>query len=564
MGETVPEAHNARHSNVRLAVIALTAVLMFTVPAVDAPSVAHADAWMHVSCINPDQSPAPSEGWSGGAMGAVSIGSTNNATCAPGRPMTAYLSTQSAAASGASEYLEYTPPTGSTLIGGSLLVGLSADGYGHRAVATAAMFTPAYQYDATNVFLQCVAVLQACQNGLPNYYGVVNVPAHRGGHLYLGAGCSGQVAGTSCSSGGSHNAWSLVGVSWANMLLASSALPTASDFEGSLLAPSAHGTSHLTFTAADAGGPGIYQATVTIDGAVVYNATPNTNTGKCVPVGTDPASGALMWDWQQPCPKTQRVVVPVDTTVLSDGEHELKVTLQSAAANGSTVLTQTIRTDNRTTISGELTSDAPAPRDPRYAIVLDAPTRALVRGVRRRWARSSLTLSGALQNSAGVPAPGVAVKLLAQNGREGKPIVVASTTSDAAGRWVLRAPRGPSRALMITYGTGAQGAVTLKQTVTPAVTLRVQPLGGGRFRFRGRLRVSPLGSPLPLVVIQVHKGRHWQDVGSAMRVTRSGTFTLTYSGGRDVIGLPYAFRAVAHATRLFGTGISPPRTTVAR
>ena len=111
--------------------------------------------------------------------------------------MYAALSTQSPAAAGSSEYLAYTPPAGSTLVGGSLLVGLAANGYGYRAAATAAMFTPSYQYDAINVFLQCVPLgLASCQNGIPEYYGVVNVPPNKGGSLYLGAGCAGQIAGT--------------------------------------------------------------------------------------------------------------------------------------------------------------------------------------------------------------------------------------------------------------------------------------------------------------------------------------------------------------------------------
>ena len=175
-----------------LAIAALTCVLALTAAAV-AASVAHAGVWMRVSCINPDQSPAPSEGWTGGAVGNVSLGSTNNTNCAPGTPMYAALAMPAPAADGSSEYLAYTPPTGSTLVGGSLLVGLQANGYGFRAAATAAMFTPAYVYDASNVFLQCVAILAACQNGLSEYYGVVTIPTNRGGNLYLGAGCDGQL-----------------------------------------------------------------------------------------------------------------------------------------------------------------------------------------------------------------------------------------------------------------------------------------------------------------------------------------------------------------------------------
>ena len=198
---------------------------------------AHAGQWMRTSCVNPDGSAAANEGWTGYGLGGLSVGSSNKATCGPGDSMIAFLGAGSPAAAGAAEVLKYTPPENSTLIGGKALVGLSADGYGYRAVATAAMFTPEYAYDASNVFLQCVAVLAACQNGLANFYGVVDLPPGRGGSLYLAAGCLGQVAGTYCTHGANRGAWSVVGVQWANLLLSTGAAPTAKDFTGSLLEP---------------------------------------------------------------------------------------------------------------------------------------------------------------------------------------------------------------------------------------------------------------------------------------------------------------------------------------
>ncbi len=125
----MPHQRSPRSINARLAVTALIAVLAFTAAAVGA-SLAHAGVWMLTSCINPDQSAAPRDGWSGGTTGTVSLGSTNNTNCSPSTPMYAALSMTSPAPTGASEYLQYTPPPGSTLVGGSLLVGLAAQGYG--------------------------------------------------------------------------------------------------------------------------------------------------------------------------------------------------------------------------------------------------------------------------------------------------------------------------------------------------------------------------------------------------------------------------------------------------
>ena len=159
--------------------------------------------------------------------------------------------------------------------------------------------------------------------------------------------------------------------------------------------------------------------------------------------------------------------------------------------------------------------------------------RRCCRGVRSPFAKSGLSLGGTLRNSAGVPAPGVPVRLIAQNAGESAPAVVATTTTDAAGHWVLNAPQGPSRKLTIVYGTQAptpEGGVTISQSVKPTLTLRIRALGRARLRFTGRLGIAPLGTPRPLVVIQARNGRRWQAVGSAVRVTPSGRFTLTYQG----------------------------------
>ncbi len=60
-----------------------------------------------------------------------------------------------------------------------------------------------------------------------------------------------------------------------------------------------------------------------------------------------------------------------------------------------------------------------------------------MRGVRRGWTRSALTLSGTLRTAAGVPASGVLVTLFAHNADQAAAQAVTTTTTDAAGHWVL-------------------------------------------------------------------------------------------------------------------------------
>lgn len=273
--------------------------------------------------------------------------------------MFAILSTSAPAPVGTGENLQYTPPSGSMLVGGSVDVNLYADGGGYNASGTAILYTPALQYDGSDVFFQCAWGLGPCSSGADphDYSGVVALPTNSGGNFYIGAGCGGN-AGYSCNQYGSNGAWALAQLLWGDFLLANGSSPAASGFGGSLLAPHAYGKADVSFTASDPGGPGVYNVTVQVDGTTVYSGTPDNNSGRCAPVGTDKASGALMFDWRQPCPATESVVVPVDTVGLRDGVHELTVKLTDAAQNSSTVLDQTISTRQ----AGTGTVSTPAPR----------------------------------------------------------------------------------------------------------------------------------------------------------------------------------------------------------
>jgi hypothetical protein len=567
---TMGELRKARHVGAAFAVAALTGLLAVVGVGVGVGSAHAAGTWIRTNCANPDGSTAPSDGWSGDHIGQVSPGSSYTTTCAFGSPMFAFLSSHGPALDGSVEFLQYTPPQGSTLVGGSAWVGLWAGGYGEdHAGASAAMLTPAIDYSPSNVFMRCAALTAACPGG---FEGKVDLPPNKGGNLYVSARCKGDFPWTACKYGGMNGVMSMAWVGWANLVLRTDSLPTGSEFRGGLLDPSAHGTTGLTFTAAD-DGPGVYKVIVTIDGTPVYDATPNSNAGKCVPVATDAATGALMWQWQQPCPQSQTVDVQVRTTTLADGPHELAVTVVNPARDVTTVLRRTITTNNRTTVSATLTSDrisgsgvaAPAPV---YAVVLDARTRAFARGVRRDWSHSGLGLSGTLTSVAAVPAPGVLVTLFARYAGQRAARAVARTSTDAAGHWALAAPRGPSRRLAIVYGEqpdpASTQAIRIRQVVTPDVGLAIRRLGGGRLRFSGRLRIKPLGRPRPLVVIQTRNGAGWQALGTALRVKGSGSYSVIYDGGPRAVGGSYAFRAVVHATSLFATGISPIRRTVVR
>ncbi len=530
----------------------------------------YAGEWAIAGCANPNHTAAPSQGWSTFTTGAPGDGSNAGTSCTAGSPMFATLSSDAPAEAGAGENLQYTPPAGSSLVGGSLDVVMDADGHGSEAAATAVAYTPAFQYLASDVFFQCVAeATPPCGRESNNFSGVLTLPADRGGDFYIGAGCGSGYHGAVCDEGAQRGAWSRVEVSWADFLLESDASPTGWGFSGSLLDPDAHGSAELQFTAGDPEGPGVYTVTLEIDGHAVYQATPDGNEGHCVSVGS--TAGALVFDYQQPCKQTETVDIPVNTTTLSDGQHALKVIVTDAAQNSSVVYQGTITTTNRTTVSSLLSSPllGPAPAaEATYAIVLDKRTTALGKDIRRSYQNSALTLSGQLRNAANAPAPGVTVSLVAKDGNQptGALVVLAHTITNTAGEWELDAPKGPSRELRILYGavtaSRAEDAVAIRETVRPSLGLHVETPGGGRIVFSGRLAISPMGSPRPLVTIETQVGREWEAVGHAVRVNANGAYRYVYRSSPLTLGRRFAFRAQTPETSLWQAGVSPTREAV--
>jgi hypothetical protein len=325
------------------------------------PGTALAGRWMQVSCVNPNGSAATSQGWSGSAQATPPIGSVASPRCTPQLPMEAGLVATADAQNGAEELLQYAPPAGSTLIGGSLTVGLYATGYGTGyngyTWAATGVLEPDPQTVAANTVIGCDDGNPICQNGTPDYVGTVILPSDAGGDLYVYALCSGfNTSQGECDAGERDGFWSLSQVSSARLLLRNDAVPEGAGFGGSLLKPDASGDATLDFTANDPDGPGVFQVAAQIDGRTVYDGTPDTEDGSCIPVGTDPTTGALMFDGQQPCPASVPVALAVATGGLRDGKHRVVVTVTDAAGNSAVVLSREI------TIRNSGTTRARSPR----------------------------------------------------------------------------------------------------------------------------------------------------------------------------------------------------------
>ena len=385
----------------------------------------------------------------------------------------------------------------------------------------------------------------------------VAIPAGAASQLFASVLCGGTPGGV-CS-------YEFLYVLGTHILLSPSATPSVSAISGAMTAGGLlHGTQSVSFTASDPGGPGVYRVTVVIDGKVIYKATPNLNGGACAPVGTYGAS--LEFYTAHPCPQSVPVSLPIQTGTLPDGIHALTVTATDAASNTSTASQAIFRSENLISSAGAgRVARATNGAEPAYLVRFDGRTSALLRGVRRSYAGSSLTLTGTLTTPQGIVAPDVSVHLLAREGNYpgGTETVLASTTTDAAGHWRLTAPKGPSRMLRVSSSQASiastQADTVVKESVRPTVSLRVHDQNGGRLSFTGRVSVRPLGRPLPIVVIEASAdGRHWQIVGHDVRTDSQGVYHLSYSSPLSVGG-HFAFRATTPETSLWLRGATRPR-----
>jgi hypothetical protein len=447
--------------------------------------------------------------------------------------------------------LEFVPPEGESIVGGDITVGPL--GQVEPPFERVRSDPGAGEVPTKRAELALVRLENVFWVGVDKEPSTVTIPS-TGGPLYASVLCGGEPGGVMCSS-------QTLYVPAAHILLSPRAEPSVSAISGSLTAAGVvHGTQAVSFNAYDTGGPGVYQVTVAIDGKTIYQATPNLNGGVCAPAGTDGSS--LEFYTAEPCPQSVPMTLPVHTSTLPDGIHSLTVTATDAASNVSTASQVIFRSENL--ISTASAGRVPRPQskgiEPAYLVSFDGKTSALLHGVRRTYADSSLTLSGTLATPQGAVAPDVPIELLARegSGTGGAERVLASTTTDAGGHWSLIAPKGPSRTLRVSYSQASaasvQAGATIKESVNPTMSLRIHDQHGGHLTFTGTVAVSPLGHPLPLVLIEASgDGRHWQTVGREVRTNSHGEYKLSFSSPLSVGGR-FAFRAITPETSLWLQG----------
>ena len=220
----------------------------------------------------------------------------------------------------------------------------------------------------------------------------------------VSVGCDGGPGGYSCPGSQGPLPEAEADILGADFVINSAATPSASGFTGSLAdryrtrhgKPSVHGVRPRRSRRLQRHRNDRRQRRIRRD--------TGRNGGACQTVGTY-SDGSLEFEQLLPCSQQVAVDIPVDTTSLTDGQHDLKVIVTDAAQNSSTVLDQTITTQNSTTVSSLLPSPPAASAAPVYSLALNTATERLTRGVQRLYNRSRSGSRHAREHSRASPHP---------------------------------------------------------------------------------------------------------------------------------------------------------------
>lgn len=172
----------------------------------------------------------------------------------------------------------------------------------------------------------------------------VTVKKHLGGsHLYLNASCSDNPC--EARPGDALGYAVVVYLYAADLLLEETGAPTVSGQTGELAtAGTLSGEAGVSFHARDEGS-GVYEETLKVDGKTVQQQVIDEAEGSCKPfeVASDGHPAFLS---AKPCPASVEGHVSLDTTALSDGEHEVLVSVSNAAGEEAPVIDRTVDVAN--------------------------------------------------------------------------------------------------------------------------------------------------------------------------------------------------------------------------
>jgi hypothetical protein len=318
------------------------------------------------------------------------------------------------------------------------------------------------------------------------------------------------------------------------------------------------GSMRFGLNAADVGG-GLFRAVVEVDGADAVLVPLGDSAGTCRDIGPDPSLNEFAA--AQPCPlRVDNGSLDVDTAKLPQGRHAVRILLEDAAGNRTTIFGPLTR--NITSSAAIGPGSDPALRGAANGDGASEPATLTAHWGRRgsrtllvsRFGRTHV-VRGRLRTVDGAPIANAALdvvsKTTAVNARELGKRVGPRTGND--GSWYLVLPRRvSSRDVTFRYrshvnDTIASATASVRLRVRAGLRLAIHPRRarqGQTIRFSGRL----LGGPLPRggkqVVLMARASRGAWVRFNVVRTDGRGQFRAVYRFQQPGVAL-YRFRALS-------------------
>jgi hypothetical protein len=531
-----------------LGLVAIYPALVSAILMLSLAPAASAGEWAQRSCSYGTEYIAP-EGWEGKDIEGYDEMPNDNCKTLGGGLSVDIAPIGAGYMTHAGEIWAYKPPAGSTIAGGTLSVDMTA----REGVALIGAKVKG-----------SVVELGRCESpGCFHYIRDLPITAVGATEIYEQAACFGKDGvchppeGEPFNHEGDGMFSAEAELSSAQILLSTSAVPTASGLSGTLLNGTVTGKATLSFTATDSAGPGIYQVRVKVNGEQVLAETPNLNEGKCVSTGT--SEGARAFNYAQPCPTETPVHAEINTAGLPDGTHALTVELEDAAGDVATVYSGTLSTLNHlaSTILQPAPVRGPANGTPasESAVLIahwNGESGKTAGRLTSPYGRSH-ELTGRLTTATGAP---IADALIEASQKPSSLGAASSSMTDprtnAQGSFTIGVPRSSSStSIELAYRSHigdtvpvATAAVTLG--VHAGIALRIAPRTssvGHTIVFSGTLHGAPIPPGGKQLVLEASSGGEWiefRTIGTNAKGGYRASYRFKFPGP-----VTYRFRVVS-------------------
>lgn len=539
------------------ALLALVACFGFAAPAVQ-PSAAVAGSYDVYSCTQPDGAAAPIDGWSPFTNNALMV-AENTCSQANGY-MTAGMIGYSEVPVGAEAGWTFNPPANTKIKEATIDWFHNNSDNQDTGDATAFEYLEA-PYRGSRPFASCVHSEGCCCNsggyrGHVNPEAAVTVPGadlqptegFPEASITMLTGCGASLPGGFQCNGAALKYAAVSLMSMATVTLEANSPPTVSVVGGSLMSGSeVEGTQTLALTGTDKGS-GIYQAILEVDGKEVQATTIDNNGGHCENVGQT-TDGRPAFLYVVPCVlEINDQYVSFNLAGIPDGPHTLSVVVTDAAGNRTTAFTRQVIV-GRGACNGTCDDHAK----------LAASNPKQLKSVTTHYARSAMRLSGTLREPSGAPVRGAVLELLQEPAYTGAPVrPILTATTNGSGEWTVKAPKGPSRVLIVAWRShaldpGYASQLEYHESVFAPITLTApRRVGAGRgFAFRGALVGGYIPPERCTIQMEIYFLGRWRTI-EALRTGPRGRFAYGYTFSPEAGGRrSYLFRAVIQYSRAY-------------